>query len=63
MIKGMIELDLEVKHKTNNAFLVSDGDNDFWLPISQIDWEEPAEIGDITTFYISQWLAEEKGLV
>ena len=53
----------EIKHKTGLAFLVSDGSNDYWLPMSKIDWHEPDEIGDTTTFYIPNWLAEEKEII
>lgn len=47
----------ELKHETANAYLVNDGDKDYWLPKSMTE-----DNGD-GTFTIPQWLAEEKGIV
>ena len=35
-----VELLLEIKAETDKAFLVSDGDQDIWLPKSQIEYTE-----------------------
>lgn len=59
----MEEITLEIKHKTEQAFLLTDGDNDGWFPMSLIDWEEPDEIGDTTTFYIPEWKLEQEGFI
>lgn len=47
----------ELKHETSNAFLVTDGDNDYWLPKSMTE-----NNGD-GTFTIPEWLAVDKGIV
>jgi hypothetical protein len=56
-----VEIDLLIKAETDNAFLVSDGDRDAWLPKSQIDYyEHEVEIGNTITFMIPEWLAVEE---
>lgn len=47
----------ELKHETEMAYLVTDGDKDYWLPKSMTE-----NNGD-GTFTLPQWLAEEKGIV
>lgn len=59
----LLEFSLIVKFETPAAFLLSDGTDENWFPKSQIDWEETAEVGGTFTFYIPEWLAEEKGLI
>lgn len=47
---------------TELAIMVTDGDNDYWIPKSQI--EETEDHGDNNlTIYIAEWLAIEKGIV
>ena len=47
----------ELKHETPNAFLVTDGTDDYWLPKSMTE-----DNGD-GTFTIPAWKAEELGIV
>jgi hypothetical protein len=47
----------ELKHETENAFLVTDGDKDYWLPKSMTE-----DNGD-GTWTIPEWIAIEKGIV
>ena len=47
----------ELKHETANAFLVTDGDKDYWLPKSMTENNRDG------TFTIPEWLAIEKELV
>jgi len=56
-----VEITVEIKAETELAYLVSDGDLEMWIPKSQI--EEFDRSGDIATFQIPEWLAEEKGLI
>jgi hypothetical protein len=51
-----VELYLELIHQTEKAYLVSDGDNNIWLPKSQVEY-------DGEEFSIPEWLAIDKGLV
>lgn len=46
-----------LKHETENAFLVNDGDKDYWLP------KKLTEDNGDGTFTIPEWLAIEKGIV
>jgi hypothetical protein len=59
-------LEGEFKYQTDLAILVNDGDNDHWIPKSQIeediDWGS-LDKGDDIQVTIPEWLAEEKGLV
>ena len=46
-----------LKHETDNAFLVNDGDKDYWLP------KKLTEDNGDGTFTLPEWLAIEKGIV
>jgi len=62
--KDPIEFCGEVKHETDGAYLVHDGENDVWLPKSQI--QEKTEINkrqNAWQFTIPEWLAIEKGII
>lgn len=61
-----IEICFELIHETDEAILVSDGDDEVWLPKSELD--EPAEtwsfwINESIDLEVSVWLAQEKGLI
>lgn len=56
-------LDVEVIHKTKAAVLVSNGQNQAWLPLAAIvDSEGDLTVGVHTRIEISGRLADEKGL-
>lgn len=57
----MIEITLLIKHETDKAYLVSDGDRDVWLPKSQVELLD--QIEDEGDFEISEWLAKDKELI
>jgi hypothetical protein len=49
---------------TSMAILVEVDDEEYWIPISQIDDDsEVYQKGDEGTLIIPRWLAEEKGLI
>lgn len=59
----IIEVDVEVTAFTELAIQVLDlHDNKVWIPRSQID-DYSGEDNNPETIFITQWLAEEKGLV
>lgn len=65
-----VELDLLWIAETALAYGVKDSNDAskpdtplIWLPKSQVDIEHDAEISDICTFLVPEWLAIEKGLV
>ena len=63
--KGWIEIACEVRHITDRVVLIHDGAHEAWIPRSQIEDPDPAdmEIGQHIELLIPEWLATEKGLV
>jgi len=55
------EIWLEIVRETDGAYLVGDGDQEVWLPKSQVAIIDKKE--GFSFFSIPQWLAEEKELV
>jgi hypothetical protein len=55
--KNMIEIAAEVKRETAKAFLVDDGNQEVWLPKSQV------EMSSDGVFNVAEWLAREKGFI
>lgn len=53
----LFDLTADLKHETDKAFLVTDGDKDVWLPKSLVE-----NNGD-GTFTMPEWLAIDKELV
>jgi hypothetical protein len=60
-----VEIECEVKAATDKALLIFDGKREVWLPKSQITDFSGSDNLDInvTSVFISEWLATEKGLV
>ena len=57
-----IEITIEVRHETDSAYLVYDGKAEVWVPKSQVsDYCE--ENGCVTSIFIPEWLALDKGLI
>ena len=65
--RGDTELELQVHHETDSAWLVSDdGDEDaaVWLPKSQVRrGDRTSREHEIYAFEVPTWLAEDKNLV
>ena len=62
--KKMIDITIDsIVRKTDKAILAKIGDEEIWLPKSQITYNQnqdpdtPQEIG------MSEWIAEQKGLI
>ena len=50
--------------KSQLAILITDGKTNAWLPISQIEYDEnEIGTGNATEIILSEWLAENKGLI
>ena len=64
MKSNIIDIDVEVVHRTEKAVLVHTGDKNqaVWLPFSQIEIE-PSGIGGIETVTLPEALALDKGLI
>lgn len=62
---GWCYIACQVKHKTDKAVLIHDGARDAWIPNSQIEDPDPAdlEIGQHVELLLAEWLAREKGLI
>lgn len=57
-----IEIAVEILTETPKAYRVSDGVTEAWIPKSQVtDYCETN--GAITSIFIHEWLAHEKGLI
>lgn len=54
----VFEFSGELIHETDDAYLVSDGDEEYWLPKSQTDYNKQDG-----TFSVPVWLAEKKGII
>lgn len=66
MRSDLIDLQVEYRHQTDGAWLVSDGDREVWLPKAAVEVEasfSQLRPGAIITITLSQRLAEEKRLV
>ncbi|KKL53499.1 hypothetical protein LCGC14_2274800 [marine sediment metagenome] len=64
MKSNIIDIDVEVTHRTDKAALVHTGNKEeaVWLPFSQIEIE-PTGIAGIETVSLPEWLAIERGLI
>ena len=58
-----IEISVEVRAKTPKAWLCYDGLTETWVPVSQINDYTVEKDGTVTSIFISEWLAEQKGFV
>ena len=65
MISNLVDVDVEVMHETDKAYLVWDGRSDSdgekiktWLPKSQVEYDVETE-----SMAMPEWLAIEKGFV
>lgn len=64
MKSNIIDIDVEVTHRTEKAVLVHTGNKEeaVWLPLSQVE-VSPSGFGGIETVTLPEWLAQEKGLI
>ncbi len=62
MTKENVTIDIKKVHETDAAILINDGDNDVWIPSSQIS-EIVLDRNDEGHIVIPYWLAFEKELV
>lgn len=64
MKSNLVEVDVEVAHRTEKAVLVHTGNKEeaAWLPLSQIELHASGVAG-IETVVLPEWLAQDKGLI
>lgn len=58
---GVVEITADFVIETEKAILISDGDNEMWLPKSQIDYAVN-EFTKTIALVLPEWLAIDKGL-
>ena len=65
MKSDLIDIDVEVTHRTEKAVLVHTGikEKSVWLPLSQVEVEPNGAFDGIETVTLPEWLALEKGLI
>ncbi len=57
----LIDFIIIIKHRTERAALVFDGDIKTWIPLSQC--ELSSNLDGTHTLTMPEWLAQEKGLI
>ena len=62
MDKDLVEIQVDIIHDTDAAYLVSDGITEGWIPKSQVEEPEFTQSG-MAVFEIPEWLAIEKGFI
>jgi len=66
MIRGtdmpLIEIDVSVVHLTKDAILFDNGKKEVWVPRSLIR-DQCGEEEDITSIFLTEWVATNKGLI
>ena len=64
MKNSPVEFCGEIKHETDNAYLVFDGANEVWIPKSQIqECRQLDSKHNDFEFTIPFWLAKDKGII
>lgn len=58
-----IEIAVEVRAETPKAILVFDGKTEVWIARSQIRDQCENELGAITSIFLTEWMAMQKGLI
>lgn len=63
-----VDICAEIKNETDAAYLMCDGDNETWIPKSQLNDLEPlagncVSEGEFVQFSLPVWLAKKKGLI
>jgi len=63
--KQFFEAVCRLKHETEKAILVVDGDNEYWLPKSQVSFEHDpnSPLQDMIIVTAPEWLLKEKGML
>lgn len=54
---NIVDIACELRHQTDQAFLIFDGTKNVWVPKSQVEDNRDG------TFAMPEWLAMDKGLI
>lgn len=59
-----VEVTCTIKHVTDSAVLINDGDHEHWISKSQIDTPDDELVrGELCELLIAEWLANKLGLI
>ncbi len=58
-----VEIEVEIRAETPKALLVYNGTTEVWVPKSQVRDQCENELGTITSIFMTEWQANEKGLL
>ena len=62
--QNMIEVDIDgIKIETEKAILAIIDDEEIWLPKSQIEYDTDLELDQVKVVEVTEWIAEQKGLI
>ena len=53
----LVEIAAEIRHETDKAYLLWDGERQAWVPKSYVEWDGK------NTFTMPEWLAQQKGFI
>lgn len=58
-----VELELELIHTTEDAYLFSDGDTEEWIPRALVQSMEETDEEDTYLVTLPEWLALDRGFI
>jgi len=59
----MVEIYGTIIHETNESILLTDGDIEFWLPLSLIEYDARCGVGDEVMVEVPYWLCVDRDLI
>ena len=61
----LVDIEVHLRKETTKAWLVvyEDEENPVWLPKSEIEVQQDTPRPGVATVTMSEWLAQEKGLI
>lgn len=62
MSRPTVDIYCQIKHETDNAILIDEGDKTVWIPLSQVE-EIPRKKDGYATVVMSEWIATQKGII
>ena len=63
MSDEIVEIYGTIIHETKESILLTDGDIEFWLPLSQINYDAQCGVGDEVVVEVPYWIALDKNLI
>lgn len=63
MSDEIVEICGTIIHETDESILLTDGDIEFWLPLSLITYDAQCGVGDEVIVEVPYWLCVEEELI